>query len=98
MGALTWRAGDCDAQRNRIAGAFGENRMLKMKAILIFLLRQYRVLLSPFLGENCRFSPCCSSYTEEAVSRKGAAFGAWMGFKRILRCHPFHSGGYDPVE
>ncbi len=72
--------------------------MFKMKSFLLFLLRQYRGLVSPFLGENCRFSPTCSAYAEQAVFKKGAAAGAWMGLKRVLKCHPLHSGGYDPVE
>ncbi len=69
-----------------------------MKSFLLFLLRQYRRLISPFLGDNCRFSPPCSAYAEQAVFKNGAAAGTWMGFKRVLKCHPFHSGGYDPVE
>ena len=69
-----------------------------MKLLLLFLLRIYRGLISPFLGENCRFSPPCSAYAEEAVLKKGPAIGAWMSFKRIFKCHPFHPGGFDAVE
>ncbi|MCB1850043.1 MAG: membrane protein insertion efficiency factor YidD [Gammaproteobacteria bacterium] len=68
-----------------------------MKRFLIMLIRGYSYLLSPFLGNNCRYVPSCSAYTLEAIERFGAGRGVWMGVKRILRCHPFHPGGYDPV-
>lgn len=69
-----------------------------IRDLALFLIQAYRKLISPFLGENCRFSPPCSAYAEEAIAKKGAFGGLWMGGKRILKCHPFHSGGYDPVE
>jgi putative membrane protein insertion efficiency factor len=62
----------------------------------LFCIRAYRLLLSPLLGQQCRFTPSCSRYTEACVERHGAARGAWLGLKRIARCHPFHPGGYDP--
>ncbi|MCB1750438.1 MAG: membrane protein insertion efficiency factor YidD [Gammaproteobacteria bacterium] len=68
-----------------------------MKKILIALIRGYAYLISPFLGNNCRYVPSCSAYTQEAIDRFGARKGLWMGLKRISRCHPFHHGGYDPV-
>lgn len=61
------------------------------------LIRAYQLALSPFMLTQCRFTPSCSHYTYEAVERYGALRGSWMGVKRILRCHPFHPGGYDPV-
>lgn len=61
------------------------------------LIRAYQLALSPLMLTNCRFTPSCSRYTYEAVERYGALRGAWMGVKRICRCHPFHPGGYDPV-
>jgi putative membrane protein insertion efficiency factor len=67
-----------------------------MARFLVFLIHAYRWLLSPLLGQQCRFSPSCSRYTEECIERHGAARGAWLGAKRIARCHPFHPGGYDP--
>ncbi len=68
-----------------------------MSKLVISLLRAYRYVLSPFLGNRCRFHPSCSSYTEEAVRRFGVLRGGWLGMKRIGRCHPFHPGGLDPV-
>lgn len=68
-----------------------------MSKLVTFLLRAYRYVLSPFLGNRCRFHPSCSHYTEEAVLRFGVLRGGWLGIKRIGRCHPFHPGGLDPV-
>jgi len=68
-----------------------------MRFVVIFLLRAYRYLLSPFLGNNCRFYPSCSSYAETAVERFGILSGGWLALRRISRCHPWHEGGVDPV-
>ena len=68
-----------------------------MKRLIIALIRGYQRYLSPLTGPSCRFHPTCSHYTLESVERYGALRGGWMGFRRILRCHPFHPGGYDPV-
>ena len=62
---------------------------------LVFTL--YRVLVSPLIGPACRFAPSCSAYAEEAVGKHGVARGGWMALRRLLRCHPFHPGGWDPV-
>jgi len=68
-----------------------------MRFVVIFLLRAYRYLLSPFLGNNCRFYPSCSSYAETAVERFGILSGGWLALRRISRCHPWHEGGVDPA-
>lgn len=65
-------------------------------AILIGMVRLYQIFLSPFLGGQCRFQPTCSHYFIEAVKKYGAISGSYRGIRRILRCHPFHPGGYDP--
>ena len=57
----------------------------------------YKYIISPILGEHCRYYPTCSSYTITSLERFGAIKGSWIGLKRILRCHPFHPGGVDPV-
>ncbi|MGB5960754.1 MAG: membrane protein insertion efficiency factor YidD [Coleofasciculaceae cyanobacterium] len=68
-----------------------------MKILLILLIRGYKTLLSPMLPATCRFQPTCSGYAIEAIERFGALRGSWLAVRRILRCHPFHPGGYDPV-
>ncbi|MCW5640447.1 MAG: membrane protein insertion efficiency factor YidD [Rubrivivax sp.] len=64
---------------------------------LIGLVRGYRLLLSPWLGSSCRFEPTCSAYSLEALQRHGAAAGSYLTAARILRCHPWCQGGFDPV-
>ena len=68
-----------------------------MKYLLIQLIRGYRLLISPLFPPTCRFQPTCSNYAITAIERFGAIKGSIMAVKRILRCHPFHPGGYDPV-
>lgn len=68
-----------------------------MQAVIIFLLRAYKLCLSPLLPSACRFRPTCSEYMLEAVRQYGAMRGVWLGLRRLARCHPFHPGGYDPV-
>ena len=64
---------------------------------LLALIYIYRFTLSPFFGNQCRYYPTCSHYAEEAIREYGAFRGAIMAAKRILRCHPWHEGGYDPI-
>ncbi|MEZ5426771.1 MAG: membrane protein insertion efficiency factor YidD [Pyrinomonadaceae bacterium] len=69
-----------------------------MKYLVLDILRLYKTFLSPFLPPSCRFTPTCSEYAMEAVSKYGAIRGTWMGLGRILRCQPFCKGGHDPVK
>ena len=68
-----------------------------MRAVLLLLVRAYRLVVSPALPAACRFYPSCSAYAETALRRHGAAKGAWLAARRVARCHPFHPGGIDPV-
>lgn len=67
------------------------------QSVLLLLLRSYKLLLSPWLGSNCRFTPSCSAYAMEAIQIHGAAAGCWLAVKRLLRCHPWGASGQDPV-
>jgi uncharacterized protein len=68
-----------------------------MKILLIGLIRGYKIVISPYLPNACRFHPTCSQYAVEAIERFGVVRGGEMAIKRILRCQPLHPGGYDPV-
>lgn len=64
---------------------------------MIAIIKTYRFFISPFLGENCRFYPSCSCYAEMAIKEQGLIKGFYLTVKRLLCCHPWHPGGYDPV-
>ena len=68
-----------------------------MQKILIVLVRGYRYLVSPVLGNHCRFYPSCSVYAEGALAVHGAWRGSWLAIRRLAHCHPWHAGGHDPV-
>ncbi|MEE4244075.1 MAG: membrane protein insertion efficiency factor YidD [Kangiellaceae bacterium] len=68
-----------------------------MRRLVIHIIVGYQRLISPLLGNNCRFTPSCSSYTIQAVERFGVVKGSWLAVKRIIRCHPLNDGGDDPV-
>jgi len=63
---------------------------------LLLLVRGYQLVLSPFLGGQCRFHPSCSHYTADCLRLHGGLKGSYLGLRRLLRCHPFHPGGFDP--
>ena len=69
-----------------------------MKRVLIALIKFYRKHISPLRQPCCRFIPTCSQYALEALEKYGAAKGSWLAFKRVMRCHPFHFGEYDPFD
>jgi uncharacterized protein len=68
-----------------------------MKGLALILIRFYQQTISRVLPPACRFTPSCSQYTYEAISRYGFFRGGWLGAKRLSRCHPLNEGGYDPV-
>ncbi|HZX46595.1 MAG TPA: membrane protein insertion efficiency factor YidD [Clostridia bacterium] len=69
-----------------------------MKKIFIFIINIYRRFISPVKTGKCRFYPTCSEYAVQSIEKYGAAKGMLMAIKRVLKCHPFHPGGYDPVK
>jgi putative membrane protein insertion efficiency factor len=68
-----------------------------MKQILVFLVRGYQIMISPYFPSSCRYQPTCSHYAIDALQKHGAIKGTWLSTKRILRCHPWAEGGLDPV-
>jgi putative membrane protein insertion efficiency factor len=68
-----------------------------MRTILVALIQFYRYLISPWLGQHCRFEPTCSVYALTAIQRHGALHGSVLAAKRLSKCHPWHTGGIDPV-
>ncbi len=67
-----------------------------VRRALILLIRVYQLTLSPFFGPVCRFEPSCSRYAIACIESHGVLRGSWLALRRLLRCHPFHPGGYDP--
>jgi putative membrane protein insertion efficiency factor len=68
-----------------------------MRKVVAALLRGYKYLISPLMGQNCRFHPSCSDYAREAVLKHGVLRGLWLAMRRVGRCHPWNPGGFDPV-
>ncbi|MGB9642842.1 MAG: membrane protein insertion efficiency factor YidD [Candidatus Ratteibacteria bacterium] len=68
-----------------------------MSKLVIFFVRIYQTIISPVLGHNCRFYPSCSNYLIEAVEQFGITKGLLLSLRRIIKCHPFHPGGHDPI-
>jgi putative membrane protein insertion efficiency factor len=71
--------------------------MITPRQLFMWIIRAYQLGVSPLLGPRCRFYPSCSCYAHTAIERYGVLRGGWLGLKRLLRCHPFREGGYDPV-
>lgn len=69
-----------------------------LSQIFLGIIDTYRYLISPLIGQHCRYYPSCSAFTREAILEHGALKGGWLGIRRICRCHPYHEGGYDPVS
>ena len=65
---------------------------------VINLINIYKYLISPLLGNNCRFLPTCSEYTKESIIKFGLVKGVWLGLRRIVKCHPWGKGGHDPIK
>ena len=70
---------------------------IAMRKLFIAIIKCYQFLLSPLLGQNCRFQPTCSEYALEAINRFGVIKGGYLSLRRLIKCHPFHAGGFDPV-
>ncbi|MEA3359690.1 MAG: membrane protein insertion efficiency factor YidD [Thermodesulfobacteriota bacterium] len=72
--------------------------LLKPRVYALFLIRLYQLIISPFLPTSCRFTPTCSEYASLAINKYGIFKGGYLALIRILKCHPFHPGGYDPLK
>lgn len=68
-----------------------------MARLLVWLIKFYQVVFSPYLGQQCRFNPTCSNYAVAAINKHGALRGTAYAVRRLMRCHPWHVGGHDPV-
>lgn len=68
-----------------------------MRSLILGIIKLYQLLLSPLLGANCRFQPSCSNYAIQAIDRFGVVKGGYLSLRRLIKCHPFHEGGFDPV-
>ena len=68
-----------------------------MARILLWLIRGYQIALSPFFGQQCRFHPTCSHYAYQSIVKHGALRGSYYAVRRLLKCHPWHDGGHDPI-
>ena len=80
-----------------LAGRFIGAIKIFFTKFFCILIRAYQICISPLLGKNCRFTPTCSAYALEAIQKYGPGKGLLLSIKRVLKCNPFHEGGYDPV-
>lgn len=74
-----------------------EKNLSPLQKLGVYLIKAYQYTISPMLGPRCRFTPTCSNYAIDAIKIHGIAIGGWLTLKRILKCHPLHPGGNDPV-
>jgi putative membrane protein insertion efficiency factor len=74
-----------------------EKISIALRKIPVGIIKLYQIVVSPMLGPTCRFYPSCSYYAIDAITQHGLTKGCWLSLKRILKCHPLHDGGYDPV-
>ena len=94
----------CSVARSVQAGAVssdaesGHRRISAIARFVVLLIRLYRRFISPYFPPVCRFRPTCSQYALEAIEKYGFLKGGWLGLKRVLKCHPLHPGGYDPLK
>ena len=94
---MTDHVTDCVADRVASSRPLGSRPQGLVARLLVLGVRGYQIALSPMLGGQCRYYPTCSAYGIEAVEKHGALRGVWLTVRRIGRCHPFRSGGFDPV-
>jgi hypothetical protein len=85
--------------RRRLSGCtfFGQGR-IEMQLLCLWMIRGYRLMISPLYGRTCRFEPSCSQYASDAIRKYGALQGIGLAILRLMKCHPFHPGGEDPVK
>jgi putative membrane protein insertion efficiency factor len=93
----TWRNGRTHAPCEQSPVTACGHEGIVIDRLLILVLRGYKRWISPLIGPACRFHPTCSVYAMEAISRFGALKGSWLALRRLMRCHPLHPGGFDPV-
>ncbi|HHO68329.1 MAG TPA: membrane protein insertion efficiency factor YidD [Gammaproteobacteria bacterium] len=99
----TWSSSGAPASPRAATGSWSSRcnttgrRSRTMRRLMLLMISGYRVLLSPLLGNNCRYYPTCSCYAHTAIERFGVLKGGWLALRRIGRCHPWHEGGVDPV-
>lgn len=89
-------AKDQQKSQKRLTRFFEATHQGLIKVVLIFI-KGYRLILSPWIGNQCRFYPTCSHYAEDAYQQHGFIKGSYLTLRRIIRCNPWHKGGYDPV-
>lgn len=75
-----------------------EDHNIKMNRLILYAIRGYRRFISPLLPPSCRFHPTCSQYAQQAFEKYGPIKGSWLTLRRLVKCHPYHPGGFDPLK